>query len=235
MNEKKSKIVKVIVLIIAILLIAILSIELLPLFKNLTTTEGRMEFKETLEDLGFKGRFVIIGLMLAQVLLAVLPGEPVELLAGMCYGPIGGTITVLLGAFISTVVIFFAVRKFGKDFIYTFADKEKIEKIEKSKWFSNEKKLEIIFLILFLIPGTPKDLLVYIGGILPVKPLRFILISTFGRLPAIVSSTIIGNNIMDGNWETIVTVVAITVIATILVIWFMTKKDKDLAKDMFEK
>ena len=83
------------------------------------------------------------------------------------------------------MIIFFSIRKFGRSFIYTFANKEKIEKLENSKWFKNPKRLEIIFLILFLLPGTPKDLLVYVGGLLPVNPTRFILISTIARIPAI--------------------------------------------------
>ena len=197
MNEKKSKMLKLIVLIVVILLLAVLSIELLPLFKNIATPEGRQEIEHTLEEMGWKGVVALIGLMLAQVLLAILPGEPVELLAGMCYGPVWGTVVVVIGAFLSSLLIFFAVRKFGRNFIYTFTNKEKIEKLEKSKWFKNSKKLELIFLILFLLPGTPKDLLIYVGGLLPVNPKRFILISTFARIPAILALTILGHGIME--------------------------------------
>lgn len=197
MSEKKSKILKIIILIVVILLLILLSIELCPLFKNLTTPEGRKEVESIIEDMGWKGVLAIIGLMIAQVLLAILPGEPVELLAGVCYGPLWGTILVVIGAFLSTLIIFFAVRKFGRDFIYTFTSKEKIEKLENSKWFSNTKRLEIIFLILFLLPGTPKDLLVYIGGLFPVKPTRFILISTLARIPAILALTILGHGIIE--------------------------------------
>ena len=226
MSEKSSKIIKIIALIVVILLLVIVSIQLFPLFKNITTAEGRMEFKETIENQGPKGILIILGLMIAQIFLAILPGEPVEILAGMCYGPIGGTLVILLGAFISTIIIFFAIRKFGKSFIYTFSDKEKIEKLEKSKWFANHKKLEIIFNILFFIQGTTKDLLVYIGGILPVKPLHFILISTFARFPSIITSTVIGNNILDGNWEIIITVLAITLVITAIFVWWATQKNK---------
>lgn len=197
MSEKKSKIIKIITLIAVILLLVILSIELLPLFKNLTTPEGREEIEYTLEDMGWKGIFALIGLMIAQVLVAILPGEPVELLAGMCYGPLWGTILALTGAFLSTMLIFFSVRKFGRNFIYTFTNKEKIEKLENSKWFANPKKMEIIFLVLYLLPGTPKDLLVYIGGLLPVNSVRFVLISTFARLPAILALTIAGHGIIE--------------------------------------
>ena len=71
------------------------------------------------------------------------------------------------------------VRKLGKKFVYDFCDEEKVKKIENSKIFKNPKKIEWIMIILFLIPGTPKDLLVYIAALLPINPLRFIIISTF--------------------------------------------------------
>ncbi|MBR3163374.1 MAG: TVP38/TMEM64 family protein [Clostridia bacterium] len=197
MSSKNSKIIKILILIVVILLLVILSIELLPLFKNMTTPEGRQEIKYSLENMGLRGVFALIGLMIAQVLVAFLPGEPVELVAGMCYGPIWGTVLVIIGAFLSTILIFFSVRKFGRSFIYTFTSKEKIEKLEKSKWFKNPKKLELIFLILFLLPGTPKDLLVYIGGVLPVNSVRFIIISTVARIPAILALTVLGHGVIE--------------------------------------
>lgn len=176
--------------------------------------------------MGARGIFIIIGLMIAQIFLAILPGEPVELLAGMCYGPFWGLIITLIGAFISTFIIFFAVKKFGRKFIYSFASKEKIEKIESSKLFANEKKLDIIFFILFFIPGTPKDLFVYIGGLLPVKPSRFLMIATFARIPSIVSSTIAGSNILSGNWNIIAISYILSFMLAGIVIYFVNKRDK---------
>ena len=137
-------------------------------------------------------------------------------------------IIILIGAFISTFIIFFMVRKFGRSFIYSFISKERIEKIENSKLFSDEKKLDIIFFILFFIPGTPKDLFVYIGGLLPVQTTRFLLIATFARIPSIISSTIAGSNIMEQNWLTIIVVYAISFILSGMAIYFANKKNQKL-------
>ena len=126
MKLKKQQIFKIIVLIITILILVGLTIKLFPLFKGISTQEGRVQFKEEISNLGIQGLFTIVGLMLAQIFLAFLPGEPVEILAGMCYGPIGGLIIVFFGAFISSLIIFVCVRKFGKNFIYSFISKEKI-------------------------------------------------------------------------------------------------------------
>lgn len=200
LNKRKFKIVKLILFILTIIFIVAISIKLFPLFTNLGTSEGQLKFKEEISNSGFSGILMLLGLQLLQILIPVLPGEPIEFLAGMCYGTIGGMFIIFLGAFLSSFVIFYCVRKFGKNFIHTFFGKDKIEKLEKSKWFSSPEKIELILFIAFLIPGTPKDLFVYIAGLLPIRPCRFFLISTFCRFPSVISSTFAGSNVVDGNW-----------------------------------
>lgn len=226
MESKKVKIFKIIVFIMFLIIMVVLTIKLLPIFKGITTEEGRLNFKQEIESLGIEGIFIIIGLMVAQIFLPILPGEPVEILAGMSYGPIGGLIVIFLGAFVSSFIIFFAVRKFGRNFIYSFVSKDKIDKIEKSKWFSNQKRIDTILFILFFIPGTPKDLFVYLGGLLPVKPIRFLAISTFARFPSIISSTIAGSNLVTGNWTIILVTYAITFAISLIIIYIFRKKEK---------
>lgn len=112
MKEKYVKIFKLIVLIAFILIMVFLTMQLLPIFKSISTEEGRINFKNDIESLGSKGIFAIASLMLIQIFLPILPGEPVEILAGMSYGPIGGLFVIFLGAFLSSLIIFFGVRKF---------------------------------------------------------------------------------------------------------------------------
>ncbi len=226
MQSKKIKIFKLVMLIALILILILLTIRIMPIFKGISTEQGRIEFKNEIESLGFEGIFIIIGLMITQIFLPILPGEPVEILAGMSYGPIGGLIVIFLGAFLSSFIIFFAVRKFGRKFIYSFVSKEKIEKIEKSKLFSNQKKIDTMLFVLFFIPGTPKDLIVYIGGILPIKPSKFLMIATFGRFPSIISSTIAGSNLVSGNWSIIAATYAITFVIAGIIIYVFNKKEK---------
>ena len=135
-------------------------------------------------------------------------------------------LVIFAGAFISSCVIFFAVRKFGRGFLYSFVSKEKIEKLEKSKLFSNPKRLDTILFILFFIPGTPKDLFVYLAGLLPVKPVRFLMISTFARFPSIISSTIAGSSLVEGNWWVIVITYAITFALAGIIAYIFSKKEK---------
>lgn len=226
MGDKKIKAFKLAMLIIFILIMVFLTIQLIPIFKNISTAEGREIFKNDIEQLGAKGILAIVGLMVVQIFIPILPGEPVEVLAGMSYGPIGGMFVIFLGAFLSSLIIFFAVRKFGKSFIYSFVSKEKIDKLENSKLFSNPKRLDTILFILFFIPGTPKDLFVYLAGLLPIKPVRFLLISTFARFPSIISSTIAGSNLVDGNWVVIAITYGITFLLAGIIVYIFNKREK---------
>ena len=225
--SKKAKTFKYFLMIIVIALLIGLIIYLFPLVKNLSTPNGQVEFKNHIENMGVLGLLALFGLQFAQIFLIIIPGEPIEVLAGMCYGGIGGTIFITGSAFIISTMIFFAVRKFGRRFVYSFCNKERIEKIENSKLFKNPRKIEWIMLILFIIPGTPKDLLVYIAGLLPLKPLRFILISTFARLPSVISSTFAGGSLVNGNWKFSIMIYVITFILVGIVIFLINKFDKD--------
>ena len=228
MNKKSIlKILKIGLSILSIVVFVGLIIYLFPIMKNLTTKEGQVEFKNLVQTTGIYGFLMLFGLQFAQIFLVVLPGEPLEILAGMCYGAIGGTVFIFVSCTITSALILFLVRKFGKKYIYEFFKKEKIDKIENSKLFKSPEKVELIMTILFLIPGTPKDLLVYIGVLLPIKPVRFILISTFARFPSVISSTIAGANIVNGNFGITVLVYIITFAITALFIYLVNKFDKD--------
>ena len=226
-KSKKIKIFKIAMLILAVVICVGITIYLFPLMKKLATPEGQIEFKEKIQGTGFYGIALISLLQIAQIFLFILPGEPIEILAGMCYGGIGGTVLMMVSSAIVATIILLLVKKFGKDFIYEFCDKEKVKKIEESKLYNNPKKIETIMFIAFFIPGTPKDLLTYIAGLLPIKTWRFVLITTIARIPSIITSTIVGANITDGNWKLGVLIYAIILAVVAIIVFIYNKFDKD--------
>lgn len=226
-NRKKIKMMKILLTILIVIALAIFLWKLAPFMTDLSTKEGQIAFKNKISDMGFSGLLLLFGLQILQILLVVLPGEPFEVLAGMCYGAWGGCLFITLSVFITTTIIFFTVRKLGHKYLYNFFQKEKVDKIMKSKLFKNPRNLDIILCILFFLPASPKDLFVYVGGLLPVKPLRFILISTFVRFPSVITSTMVGANISNGNWKMIVLIYGATFIIAALCIYLVSLKDKN--------
>jgi len=228
--SKKQKILKILIFIGVVIFFIYLTKEFFPLFRDLLTEEGRESFKFTIDGMGFKGILIIIGLMCVQILVPILPGEPIEILAGMCFGSFKGLIIILLGVIISTALIVFLVKILGKRFIYTFVSKDKINKIENSKFFKNKKKVDLLIFFCFFIPGLPKDILIYIAALLPININRFLIISTIARVPSIISSTIIGSNFVDGNIVFGIAIYIAILVITVSSIYFMNRKDKNIVK-----
>ena len=227
MKKQKVKVFKLTMTILAIAIIVGIIIYMFPVMRELSTKEGQLAFKEKVSSSGILGLLMLFALQVAQIFLIIIPGEPIEILAGMCYGPIWGTVFIMVSAGIISTIIFFLVRKYGKRFVYNFCDKEKVAKIENSKLFKNPNKIEMIMFILFLLPGTPKDLLVYIAGLLPIKPTRFIVISTLARFPSVISSTLAGANIAVGDWKLGILLYGVIVVAVAILIFIYQKFDKE--------
>ena len=219
----KTKILKLVMFVVALVICIGATIYLLPVMRNLSTVEGQVAFKQKVESSGMLGLISLFALEVAQIFLFIIPGEPIEILAGMCYGALWGTVFIMASAGIISTVIFFL----GKKFVYEFCDENKVKKIENSKLFQNPKKIEMIMLILFLLPGTPKDLLVYIAGLLPIKPTRFIVISTLARFPSVISSTLAGANIAVGDWKLGILLYGVIVVAVAILIFIYQKFDKE--------
>ncbi len=227
MEKQKVKVFKLTMTILAIAIIVGIIIYMFPVMRELSTKEGQLAFKEKVSSSGILGLLMLFALQVAQIFLIIIPGEPIEILAGMCYGPIWGTVFIMVSAGIISTIIFFLVRKYGKRFVYNFCDKEKVAKIENSKLFKNPNKIEMIMFILFLLPGTPKDLLVYIAGLLPINPVKFVIISVFARFPSVISSTLAGANLAVGDWKKSIVMYLAIVLVAIIVILIANKFDKD--------
>ena len=225
--DKKTKILRILLSVGIVIVLTIFLWGLAPFIKDLATTEGQIAFKEKIDSMGLGGLFLLFGLQIVQILLVILPGEPFEVLAGMCYGAWGGALFITVSVFITTTIIFFTVRKLGQKYLYNFFQREKVDKIMKSKLFKNPRNINIVLFILFFLPATPKDLFVFIGGLLPIKPLRFILISTLVRFPSVITSTMVGANISKGNWELSLIIYGVTFVVAALSIYLISLKDKN--------
>lgn len=226
-SQKKIKIIKITLTAVILIVLAVFFWRIAPFMKDLSTTEGQIAFRNKINSMGFLGLLLLFSLQVLQILLVVLPGEPFEVLAGMCYGTWGGWLFITLSVLITTIIIFFSVRKLGKKYLYNFFKKEKVEKIMNSKLLKNETNLEMVLCLIFLLPGTPKDLFVYIGGLLPVKPLRFILIATLVRFPSVITSTMVGANITKGNWKISLLIYLLTFVAVAISMVILKIKDKN--------
>lgn len=147
-------------------------------------------FRDWVDSHGVFGRLAFLGMMMFQVFVAIIPGEPLEIGAGYAFGVLEGTALCLLATTLASGVIFLIVKKYGMKFVTLFVAEEKIRSL---KFLRNARRLEFIVFLLFFIPGTPKDVLTYMVGLTPMKLRVWLLITTVARIPSVVTSTIGGD------------------------------------------
>lgn len=214
--NKKTKIALITVTSLLLLaIIVFICYSVFPLFTSLKSTQNQEKLKVFIENLGWKGWFIMLFIQVLQIFIAFIPGEIVEIVSGILFGPIGGLILCLLGIAIGTIAIYYTVKLFANKYIEKYKDK-----LTTYSFLNNPKKIHIYFFILFLIPGIPKDIFIYLVPFLPIKLSTFIIISLFARIPSILSSTIVGNSLINGNYLlSIIVFCSFALIGTLVIIF----------------
>ena len=185
------------------------------------------KFRGWVESRGNWGRLIFIGMMVFQVLIAFVPGEPLEIGAGYAFGAVEGTILCVIGVTVGSLLVFGLVRRFGIRIVEVFFDTGKIKKL---KFLQNEKRLDLITFLVFFLPGTPKDLLTYFVGVTDIKLSKFIIIVSVARLPSIITSTVGGSALGIGKYELAVIVFGVTVVISLLGLFIYNRICKHRAK-----
>lgn len=174
------------------------------------------KFRQWVDSHGLLGPLAFLGMMVLQVFVAVIPGEPLEIGAGYAFGAVEGTILCILGAAIGSTLVFLFVRRFGVRAVEVFISREKIHSL---RFLQNTRRVHLFLLVAFLLPGTPKDVLCYVAGLTTLKLGPFILISSICRLPSIVTSTIGGSALGSGQWGMAAIVFAATLVISAIGLW----------------
>lgn len=206
LSKKQNKIL-LLVSAIFLLLIGILSLFFMPFFNRLSEPAFQEEFRLWALEQTWKGQLFLLLIQIIQVIIAFIPGEAVELLAGFLYGPWFGLLLSLAGCLIASTMIFTFIRRFGTKLLQRIFREERLAEYD---FLQSSRKIEIITFVLFLIPGTPKDLLTYVAGASSIKMSTFLFLSTLARIPSILSSTFMGATFGEGNFGTTAVVFILT-------------------------
>ena len=212
----KQDIIKFAVLVVLLAASIAITIYLWPYIKELSSVEGRQRLIETVTNAGPWGVLVLIALQLIQVIIAAIPGEVVQIVAGILYGPFFGAIIILGGALLSTMFVYWLVQKLGTPFVSKIVPAGTREKLD---FITRTSKIDIIVFIVFLIPGIPKDFVTYIISLTDVRPSHFFLFSTLGRVPGVIASVYIGSSFAEGNWVVLVVFIAIALVILGVCLW----------------
>ena len=195
MTEKHKKIAAAASIVLFILLtLAVAWFVGRPLILDLKHPEA---FRAWVDAHGLLGRLAFVGASILQIVVAIIPGEPLELFAGYAFGFWQGTLLCEAAIVLGGALVFLFVRRFLHD----------------------EQKLSLWVFILFFIPGTPKDIMTYFVPLTPMPLWRFLLISGAARLPSVITSTVGGNALGTGRRVFALIVFGATALLSALGVW----------------
>jgi uncharacterized membrane protein YdjX (TVP38/TMEM64 family) len=138
--------------------------------------------------LGPWGPLATIGLNIAQVLLAPIPGQFVGVMNGYLYGIAAGTLYSMIGLVIGTGTAMVLGRRFGRPLVERLVDPAQLTRWDEitahqGPWF---------FFLVFLFPFLPDDLTSFLIGLSPLSIPRMLILTTLGRLPGVFVSCWVG-------------------------------------------
>ena len=146
-------------------------------------------FRQWVDAQGVLAPLLFTGMIILQVIVAVIPGEPLEIAAGYAFGAIEGTFLCVLGTFLGSMLVFLLVRRFGLRAVEIFFP---VEKLRSLHFLQNERRLALWVFFIFFLPGTPKDVI--------------------ARLPSIITSTVGGNALGMGDYTFAIIVFTATLV-----------------------
>ena len=175
---------------------------------------------ETIQSEGFLGIVVVAGYNIFQVIVPLLPVEAIQLAAGAIYGSLWGAVLCVVSLMIGSVINYIIARFFGRRLLSLFFSEQSVDRLRSRV---AGKKGDMFIFFIYLIPGIPKDLIAYAAGLAEYSLLKFTVLSTVARFPAVFCSTYIGAQMNGGNMFTAVIVFAMLAAVAIPCFFFGEK------------
>lgn len=161
-------------------------------------------------------RLSFVGIVIFQLIIAIIPGEPIEFAAGYAFGAVEGALLCLAGTFLGGMIVFLLVKRYGVKLLEAFFP---VEKIRELRFLADSKRLNVLIFILFFIPGTPKDILTYAVGLTNANMFGYLILSNLARIPSVVSSTIAGSAAGKENYVLLIWVYAGIAVVSLVGAW----------------
>lgn len=170
--------------------------------------------------------YIVFVLLQAFVILAVF-FIPVDIFlnvfAGLAYGVPVGFILAMIGITLGAISAFYISRLLGYGFIRQFVSQNRIDKMNKTL---NSNAGFLSMLVIFLIPGVPKDVMMFIAGFTPVKAWKLFCIYALSRVPETLIEVSIGAQIHQRNGMEIV-IISVGLVIFVAVVFTLKSWNKE--------
>lgn len=174
---------------------------------------NKAEMRLYLKSWGAWAPFVFIMIQALQVVVAPIPGELTGAAGGFLFGTGWNIVYSSVGLTLGSIIAFLAARIIGLPLVKLVVSQQTLEKF----LFLRKPRGEVATLVLFMIPGFPKDLLSYLLGLSPMRFLTFAVVCALGRIPGTVMLSLGGAAFYKENWWVLSAVALVCLVAFIVV------------------
>jgi len=142
-------------------------------------TFARVRLEGYVRGAGVWGPLILLGLQIAQIIIAPIPGVFVPIVAGILYGPVVGVLIATVGTMIGSAAAFAIGSRAGMPLLRRWIGAETVARAQDlvggRRW--------IALIPIFLLPFSPSDAICFIAGMIGVRADRFALAVLLGRVP----------------------------------------------------
>lgn len=166
---------------------------------------------------GVYSPLAFFGLQVVQVLVAPLNDFIINLAGGFLFGPWLGFAINYAGWIIGACIVFLLSRSVGVPFVRSFIHEKKIEQYNRVV-----ARGQYIIFMLFLLPGPPDDILVYLVGLSQSIRFRtFLWMVLVSKVPGKLVTSFMGSDVsnLDVSAFSIFLYVVFIVGSLIVVVW----------------
>jgi len=189
--------------------------------------KDRNQMRSYVESWGAWAPVAFICIQAFQVVFAPIPGEFTGAVGGFVFGGIPTIVYSSLGLTIGSIIAFLAARVMGLPLVKLVVGKESLEKFH----FLTERRGALLALVLFAIPGFPKDILSYILGLSPMGFPAFLTVCALGRIPGTIMLSFSGSAVYNEDWTFLIVISVICAVALGAVFVWRAKIDSWLKRD----
>ena len=221
---KRKTLKKVLGLIAILVLLGLLALFVLSgdnfdLFRSLFLEEHTEdELRDKLNDFGIRGYITIIILSMIQVVVTVMPAEPVQVLAGITFGFPLGLLLCTIGVALGNTAVYLLYKSYG-DSIREYFVKNLHFDFERA---AKSKRVTFIIFILYFLPAIPYGMICFFSSSIGMKYPRYITVTLLGAIPSVCIGVGLGHMAIASSW--ILSVIVFSVLLALIIIAFIKRE-----------
>lgn len=180
--------------------------------------QNRKQLQDYILAFGWAAPIIFIGLQIAQVLLAPVPGEASGFIGGFLFGTIPGFVYSSIGLTVGSWLNFVIGRYLGHRFVRRVIPATHLRRFDRLAG----RNSALFLFFLFLFPGFPKDYLCLFLGMGTLSLRLFLMMAAIGRMPGTFLLSLQGHFLFEGDYL-LLTIAAVLCLLVGLLFYYYRK------------